>query len=402
MSNKKIIIASFFLFHSFFIYLDDGSGIGRRVQAVFLFLFILIFNTRIKYIFKIRNKGVLFSLLFYVISLFITSILNKSIDTSYFLRINIPSVRNEYVSSSYTLGIMCAIVVFMHFSFVFYLNMIKKTDVLINVFFKLCLVYCIIADLFLITGVSITKADTIFSNKFALSYMHLYLVTFFCLKQTLVFQKVKYLYVFLLFAVVISIYSECTTAVIGCLVLFIVYRYRQYFLHKIFNTKIIILCLAVCALFPVFVSLIINSPIISYIVVDILGEDLTLTGRTNIYETFSYVAFLRLFSGFGLGTGGSVMMFLYGYANAQNGIVELFLEQGVLGVISVLFLLIACLKVAEQNNKKIVFPVQALVLTLIIMSTVEITIDTKFVIFLSLLLITNKICVKTNNPVLTY
>ena len=385
-------------------YLDDGSGIGRRVQAIFLFLFILIFNTRIKYVFKIRNNGVLCPLLFYVLSLFVTSIMNKSIDTTYFLRINIPSVRNEYVSSSYTLGIMCAIVVFMHFAFVYYLNAVKKIDVFINVFFKLCLFYCVIADFFLITGVSITnpKADTIFSNKFALSYMHLYLVTFFCLRQTLTFQKVKHIYAFLSFALFISICSKCTTAVIGCFVLFVVYRYKQFFLQNIFNTKRMILCLIICTLFPFFVSFIINSQIVSYIVVDILGEDLTLTGRTNIYETFSEIALLRPLSGFGLGTGGSVMMFLYGYSNAQNGIVELFLDQGILGVISVLLLLIACLKSTERTNKKIVFPVLALVLALIVMSTVEITIDTKFVIFLSLLLVTNKNYIHKYNNVLTH
>lgn len=386
MSNNKIILASFFLFHSFLVFLDDGSGIGRKIQVLFLFLFILIFNTRIGYIFKIGNKKVLYSLLIYVLSLSLTSVLNKNIDIHYMQKLNFLFVGNEYKASSFSLGIMYAIVIFMYFAFVEYLNRINKTDVFVNVIFKLCLFYCIVSDLFFLIGININREGTLIGNKFSLSYMHLYLVTFYCFRCFLIGRSIKLFYGYLLFALIASIYTKCTTALIGVLVLFLAYKYKNFFLRRIFNVKIIFACIFLCAAFPFFISALLNNSLVSYVITDILGEDLTLTGRIGIYETLSEVFILRPITGFGVGNG--LMKFLFDAPNTQNGIANLFIEQGFIGVMSMFAITYACLNfVRQKGNRMVVFPIYAMIFTFIIMSTVEITIDTRFVVFLSLLLI---------------
>ena len=393
INDRKVIFLSILLFHTFFVYIGDlGSVVGRVIQAVCLFFFILNFNIRIKLWFKPSSNKKLFRLLlFYIAAIIVTSLLSRSIDLSYLRSFRIISVKDEYTPASYSMGIMTSIVVFMYFTFIEYLNTINKTYLMANVFYKLCLFYCIISDLASF-AVGIDNLQIIGGGKFALSYLHIFLVAFYYLRNSTSNRTVpiKKYYGYILFAVVISIYTECTTALMGCMIVAIVFMFRKFFHDKVFRPKVLLVLLAICALFPILVTYIIDNPYVSYFIVEVLGEDHTLTGRLGIYETLGEVMLLRPIWGFGVGNGHYIMAFLYGTANAQNGVANLILEQGVLGLISVIALWITCMnEVTHKNNMDTVFGVYAIILALIIMSMAEITVDTRFVVFTSLLLLSS-------------
>lgn len=399
MSDKRIIFLCILLFHTFFVYIGGYSSVlGRVIQAACLLLFIILFNTRYRFLFYNKNKKLIAGIICYVLAVVITSLLSIFVNTSYLKTLNVEAIKDYYEPSSYILGVMIALVVFTYFSFIEYLNIFNKTKLIGVVFFRLCLFYCVVADIVSIAaGVDNTF---IAGGKFALSYLHLFLVVFYYLKNSLSNYHIrnKNYYFLILYAIVVSILSECTTALVGGLVLFFSFRYKKIFAHKIFRPKIMLYILIFCALFPLLVSSLINNSFISYIIVDILGEDLTLTGRTGIYETLAGTIILRPIWGFGIGNGHFIMSYLYGTANAQNGVANLMLEQGLVGVISVISLFWICQnEVKIRRNINTVFAVYGILLVMVVMSMVEITIDSRFIVFISFLLLKCKACQNVSN-----
>lgn len=392
MSDKKIFWSCIFLFHSFFVYIGDNTSVmGRVIQVLCLLCFIALFNKRIFFLFHLKNKKLILGIICYFLTLMVTSLLSKTVNESYLMSLKLTSIKDEYTPSSYILGIVIAIIVTMYFSFVEYLNNVQKIHILGKVFFKLCFFYCIVADIVsFIVGVD--NNTFIGGGKFEISYLHLFLVVFYYLKNNLSGSQVRNrnYYAFILYAAIISIYTECSTALVGCFVMFLTFKYKRIFLNKIFRPNVMLIILILCGLFPLIVSVLINNVFVSYLIVDVLGEDLTLTGRTGIYETLGEVMFLRPIWGWGIGNGHWIMAYLYGTANAQNGVANLILEQGILGVVALVILFMNSLKeVKHRQNLTTIYAVYSILLVLIVMSMVEITIDNRFVVFLSLILIRN-------------
>lgn len=395
MSDKTVKICSFLLFHSFFVYLDaSASGIGRIIQSVSLFLFIILFNLRLKYIFNSINRSILLSLLIYIVSLITSSLLSIDINERYFMRNDFVSVRDNYTHSSFTLGIMYGIVVFVFFSFISYLNKINRTYILIDVFLKICLFYCLISDVLAFIGIPVTNEGYLVGNKFSLSYLHLYLIIFYYFrnKTANLHIRPKYLYLLFAYSIFISLYTECTTALLGNIFMLIIFRYEYFFCRYVLNVKVVLIFLLICAAFPLFITYLIHVPLISYIITDILGEDLTLTGRLYIYELLPEILSNRLLFGFGIGNSNGIMMFLYGKANTQNGIANSVLEIGIIGTFALIFLIYTCLNSVKGLEQKLaVFPIYSIIFTLIAMSMVEITLDIRLVVFLSFVLVRKNI-----------
>ncbi len=389
MNNKKIFILTVLLFHTSFVYLDDGSGIGRRIQAFSLLLFVLLFNKRI-YSFFCQSRKLWLNVLFYILSILISSLLSISIDEHYLNSIGILSEYREYESSAYYLGIYNALTVFMYFSFIAYLNKQGKSGLFVKTFFKLFLFYCLLNDFFALVGFQINNQGYIVGNKFNVSYMHLYLAVFYCLKYTLYDKKFSRnkAFGYVIFAIVVSIVTHCSTSLVGCFLLMLFLWLKRTHLPKIFNTKSVVLLTLFSVLFPIMATYIINIPFISYIIVDVLGEDLSLTGRIGIYESLAGLMTLRPIWGFGPGSGSALMVYYTDMPNAQNGFVNYYISWGIIGFVTLIVLMITIIKKVEAENViRHIYPIYAIVMIMIFMSTVEITIGSNFVVLLSFMLI---------------
>ena len=387
MKNSIVVFISIFLFHSIFIYLDDGSGIGRRIQAGCTILPLLFVFSKIRYFFSIKKVNV--AVLLYCLLLLVTSILSKSIDISYLHSSGIDG-GEDYKSTSYSVGILYAINFLMLFTYVNYFTKIGKIHILFDTFFKISLFYVVITDLIFIVVGNIFFEGYLIGNKFNVSYLHIFCAIFFCMKG--LYSRGSYnkltFYFLLMFALVISIVVQCTTALLGCIIVFCMFFYKSYFKRKIYNVWVFIVILAFCSSFFFLFSFALENPIIQYVIVDVLGKDPTLSYRTVIYSGIGESLTLRPLWGFGVENAHSILRFSLGFANAQNGILNLLLEQGIFGVVSFLFLLITILKYNNNKNtynRKLSYPLLVYILMYIIISSVEITFNSSFIALLLLL-----------------
>lgn len=139
-------------------------------------------------------------------------------------------------------------------------------------------------------------------------------------------------------------------------------------------------------------------PIVQYIVVDVLGEDLTLTGRLSMYEKLGDVLTECPLYGFGIGNA-PLTTFMYGVGeNAQNGLFNMFIESGFIGTTAYLIAAILLIKHTEGNH--FYFPIIAFIYMMLLLSTIEVTFTTYFTAIMIILLLSNKNKNNTKNTII--
>ena len=282
-------------------------------------------------------------------------------------------------------------------SFMLYFQHINKYNLekkFLKYFFIIFLIYTIISNINALTYSSNDGAGYLVGNKFSVSYSNLLLVTLYYMRHPLlndnrmIAVRIKLL---LLMSLLISIKTECTTAVLGTFFMYIfIFRFKDSMKIKLYKWQTYLLLLIICdILFFFFAASFINNPVMKYIIVDVLGEDLTLTGRLNIYATLSNILFESPLWGYGLGNAHLFTMMNEIGANAQNGLFNLMLEVGILGCIVFFFLTIKMLKLSSKN--RYTYPIVCLMYTMLILSSVEIT-------FTIMLLTMNTFMILKNEP----
>ena len=283
---------------------------------------------------------------------------------------------------------MISLSVFTAFALVEYLTTINKTHILFDVFFKTLLFYLFISDIQFFLWGAANDDGYLVGNKFSLSYMHiLCYVIYERISRTKV-EINKILKLFLIFlAFLISILTGCTTALVGMFAIIQLFLFENKIGKIVYNGKVYLGVLSVGVLFMFFYNYVLEIPVIQKIIVDWLHEDLTLTGRTTIYDTLSMFMFASPLWGFGVGNAHWILAYLFGYANAQNGVVNLYIEEGLVGTILYLGVFISIFRYAKRHEiKNISFPILAYILVFFFLGLVEITIDNKLLIIMSFLL----------------
>ena len=118
MSDKYLKILCLLLFHTTFVYLDDGSGIGRVIQATCLG--VLMIMMMIKHQLKLhpQYKKINTYVIAYCMALVLISYVNKDVDIDALNRLKLGSSTTDLRLSSYTLGIMMSLSVFTSFALI--------------------------------------------------------------------------------------------------------------------------------------------------------------------------------------------------------------------------------------------------------------------------------------------
>lgn len=122
-----------------------------------------------------------------------------------------------------------------------------------------------------------------------------------------------------------------------------------------------------------------------YIVVDVLGEDLTLTTRTNIWAALLSILSDEPLWGYGPGNETVVVGGLLNLTNAQNGLLHTYLGVGAVGVF---FFCCYYLELLENEITESKYFVSFL-LGLVVASIVEVSLSSLFLCYSSFLLIAN-------------
>lgn len=217
-----------------------------------------------------------------------------------------------------------------------------RLETFMSVFFWMTVIYCVLSIVF-IARVGTADGPLLYyfaGNKFSTSY---YFIMLACLAYAKLRRegRSKDLVVlvtagFGLLALVVAHTVYCSTAVAMSallIALVILPRKAQRILEK---PAVVIAAMVLTGVILAFLLQLLQVPFVKHIVVDVLGENLTLTGRDLIYSGLRAV--ISESPIFGYGYGNAAVAMYVGYGNAQNSIMETLVNYGVVGLFAVFYM----------------------------------------------------------------
>ena len=230
----------------------------------------------------------------------------------------------------------------------------------------------IMPDRFYGDGISKTF---LLGNKFEVGYDHIILLLMFCILYGK--KPVIRRYLLLLFAAVCAVcyYIDCNTAIVGTFVFFLI-SYAPNSVIRLFGQKKTVLAVVVCCALFIFFGNIVQIPVVKYLITDVLGRDVTLTGRAQIYKVVPMV--IRAHPWIGYGDSAGIIHKYTGAYNAQNGFFDLVVRNGIPSAMFYIVMLTALIK--KPQTMRAVYLVGA-IYAYLIMSTVEVTFGTALMLF---------------------
>lgn len=269
---------------------------------------------------------------------------------------------------------------------------------LFHVFYRMTLWIVIATDLLILfTNIHLRYGGDVFlvGTKFSVIYMHFYLISFFFADKRIRLQSMTkrsfmdktVLALLLAITMIMSVKLGTATGIVGTAALLFFLWLSDANINCILNAKSFLVAFLASGLFAIFVEVILSNGMITYVITQLLGKDITLTFRTVIYSMFPKIMKNHWLWGFGYGTGYEVLM-RYGIVDAQNGIFDWVQQIGVLGTLMLTIWLSVAMKkskveldVKSSSTKSLT----ALVYVFILLATVEITYSSKFLAVVVLL-----------------
>lgn len=272
------------------------------------------------------------------------------------------------------------------------LELFSLKKILINairIFYYLTLFYIVLNDIILlfIPNLYHTLGNGEFyliGNKFSVGYFHITLFILSFYLDLIKKQKISWhSFLFLLLSAIISSRIGCSTTLIGSIILmiFVLIPLKvKKFLKK--RTLLFITLIVSTFILLVFSSILQYGPI-KYIIENILGEDVGLTGRLNIYNNLSNIIQENLWLGYGHGESYNVLFPKIWAPNAQNGVLDCVIQYGLVGTGLYIKMIFSMFKSQKKDLR--VYPFVILTYMYIILSSVEITLNITFLISLAII-----------------
>lgn len=260
----------------------------------------------------------------------------------------------------------------------------KGIEETLNVLIQIIALLLISTDLLIVLYPYKISSSTAYliGDKFHVSYMHCLLIALVSIR--LRDSKKKYVMLLYLLSMMILIYIKCTTGLIMVAAMFLMELMVDVFpgvKSIICSVNLAAIVLAVENILIWGSSAILYTPWASHIIVDVLGKSKNMTGRFQLYRVIPELIMKKPYIGYGLQT--DVFRELFGYGNAQNGLMQIVIESGIVGAIFYfLALYMACIK---GNKGKDFYPVYLYVISFIIGSISEMNLSTYFVFGIALL-----------------
>ena len=190
----------------------------------------------------------------------------------------------------------------------------------------------------------------------------------------------------------LSIRTQCTTMIIGVIVFYYL-LYKLKGKSKLYKPGFYLFGLFVFdILFLLIINWILTIPVVQYVIVDILKEDLTLTGRVGIYAKLGAVLNESPLIGFGWGNSYVTSLMYEIGSNLQNGLLNMYIEIGLLGCFLYLTLIIFLMKYSIKNKSS--YPIICFIYMMLVLSSIEIIYTNYFTSFVTLLLLNDAESVK--------
>ena len=317
----------------------------------------------------------------------------RTVNIFFFLFLTVIMISSFYNNTNihraiiYTVKVMSIV---MFFEYMYYKNENKKA---MQMFFYFTIFYCLINDIIIFISPDIyiyNQGYYFIGNKFHLSYIHIILLILFMYlyKDDLKQSDMKKIMLF--FVIVVSlatfIITECTTALIGYLILLLLMTFNS--MKKMLkNPKILLATMFISGFVLIFFSNILQNKIIENIIVNVLHENTELTGRLYIYENLFDILSKRPILGYGYGNSYETMYDYIGAPNTQNGLLECVLNFGIIGTVFFVLFIVSIVKNLKYNNEYrdkqyvILFGIYVFIL----LGMVEVTYDIYLITLLSMI-----------------
>lgn len=380
MKNINISIFKIIIFLLYFITICNINfayiPFIQNIKYVLIIIIAIYLVPKVKTLLKKENILINILLLLFIIITLYSSFLNQ----------NSISDRNTFKASIVYLAIILEL-----FWCIEYAALTNKIKDLVSFYYNLTIIWTIIVDFLVLFMPNLYKETGYYicGGKFFVTYLHILLIGLYILNKRISKKKISKMFVAIIFVIslLISRIVDCNTGMLGILMFVFLVTINKKAWLTLKNQNIFVIFLLFCSAFCFMYKTILSSQIVQNIVVNTLGRNLTLTGRTDIYEALPVIMKNHYFLGYGYGSSYEVCMKNIGYANTQNGLAEWVLQIGIPGT-ATLVLIMYCvfLKASKKNNlHKITYPVIAYIYVLSFLGTVEITINIIFIFLLALL-----------------
>lgn len=260
----------------------------------------------------------------------------------------------------------------------------NRTEELIMQYYWLtlcCTVAVDIAAVFM-PGLKSAYGNYICGTKFSVAYLHVILIALYMSKEWVTQgrrdKRIVMLIILSVWAIWISSYVECNTGMIGALLLLVLFLAPEKMKSWLCSFKTMVIFTLVPVLFYFFYEVILLNSTVQNFVVEVLGRELTLTGRTIIYEKLPMIFATHFGTGYGYGTTYEITKRFTGFADTQNCWTEWMMMVGMVGVALLALVLILSFRKCSRMESQSGFTIVALICIYFVMGCVEITMSITF------------------------
>ena len=284
-------------------------------------------------------------------------------------------------------GILNSFVLFTTYSFVKYISKQGLLKRVLDDFLYIDIFSCIISVFSMLakgraSSVTGTATEYFFGNKFSSTYILMFLIGLLYIKFYDERKKKLEHGTAILFCILIemfmSYWTRCSTTLIGGAVLLLTIMFsgkRTEWIRKFISNPIAaVIYLTLPGALALNMVAIMRIPQINQFVTGVLGKSSGLTGRTYIYSRL-----VEIFNGspiWGYGYNSDMVNRLTGVGNAQNGLFQMLIEFGIVGVIVVCILIYKAFSTAK--NIQFMWGLKVFVFTMCVCSVVEISFNYLF------------------------
>lgn len=264
---------------------------------------------------------------------------------------------------------------------------------LIKCLTKILLALAIITDvpmLFINYNFSSPAEKYLIGNKFVVSYLHCFLIALLFghydekKSRRQVTLRIGRVF-FLLFSIIICIRVTCTTGMLICLFMGVmIYTPFPLKIKKFLSTpKVIIIGTAIINVLMLGSSSLLTTPYIASFISNVLGKSYTWVGRLHIYAMIFDV--IRTHLWFGYGYFSNIIEDILGFGNAQNGVLKVLVDSGIIGLVGYTSLVYYSIKKSVSVSIE-EWSLIAFVYCMVVASIVEINL-TDYLFFLTIAMI---------------
>ena len=268
----------------------------------------------------------------------------------------------------------------------------RGVEALVKSLIKVLLVFAFVTDvpmLFVNYNFSSPSENYLIGNKFAVSYLHCFITALlFCInnennRKNMFFRFFRL--TFLLFSIMICRQVTCTTGMLICLFMgaMTCLHVPSSIRRLLSSPKVAIVITAVTNVLMLGSASLLTNPYIANFISNVLGKSYTWIGRLHIYAMIFDV--IKVHPWIGYGYFSDIVEEILGFGNAQNGVLKIIVDSGIVGLIGYVLLVHESMKRNKDSSEER-WPLTVFVYCMIIASIAEINL-TDYLFFLTIAIV---------------